>query len=506
MGGALPAGAAAADTLPQPPAQKIAWGACTPRATGLQCGTLSVPLNYADPAGPRINVAVIRKASTSSRRLGSLVVNPGGPGGSGVEFLQVALATFDGQTDPVMDELGERFDLVSFDPRGVGASSPVQCGPFEDPAASSTPLTLASVTAEMTSYVAGCTQRSASILPFLGTVDVARDLEQLRASLGDAKLSFLGYSYGTYLGATYAAMFPGSTGKLVLDGAIDPDRYANRPLQDDLAQAASGEVTLKRFLKSTKKSGRRVSLKAYRKLLARLERKPARIRGVKGIKRLTDEDVRGFVSEGLTARYAWPFLGMAVGQAVSGRPEMLASFVAETDPEAEAEKFVPGYLGNSGADRATNPSEVTDAYLASIRAAAPDVADDTWPATLATALWPHPAGRFAGPWAYPAAAGAPPILVIGTRFDPRTPYDGAVALRQQLGNARLLTFQGDGHTAFNNGASGGCIDDHVIAYFNGTAVPADGAVCKQDKDVDDLLGSLAIEGPAVPAAVRVLRR
>lgn len=496
-GGAAAPVASAADVLPQPPVQPIEWSACAPAVPGLQCGRLSVPRDYAHPGGERMTIALIRRqAAEQAARRGAIVFNPGGPGGSGVDFLAGSATSAALKEDPVMRQLARYHDLVSFDPRGVGGSSQVSCpskSPFID--ASARGATVASMTKLATPFVADCAKLSGAILGAVSTVDVARDLEQLRAGLGEAKLNFLGFSYGTYLGATYVSLFPGSAGRIVLDGALDPDEYANRPLDSDLAQTASVDEVFKRFLKSTKRGAKgkhRVSLKAYRTFIARLEKKPMRVRGVRGVKRLTADDVSGFVGEVLTTALLWPTAAQALRDAMDGDPEILAQVqmvAAEMDMDEESVRFASSYLAISGADRAAPAGSVTDAYVAAVRAASPDFAD-SWIPTLATTLWPHAPGRFAGPWTYaPVATDAPPVLVIGTRFDPRTPYSGAVALRQQLGHARLLTFNGEGHVAFNNGMNDGCVDNAIIRFVDTGALPVDGFRCKQAKNpVGSLLG------------------
>lgn len=484
--------ASAADVLPQPPAQKIEWTTCVPRAPGLVCGKLSVPRDYANPGGDRLTIALIKRQATEpGRSRGAIVLNPGGPGGSGVDFLAQSASQLALKDDPVMRQLGRYHDLVGFDPRGVGASSQVKCptkSPFLD--ASARGATVASMTALAAPFVAECVKQNGALLGSVSTIDVARDLEQLRAALGEAKLNFLGYSYGTFLGATYVSLFPGSAGKIALDGGLDPDQYANRPLESDLAQAEGNDAVFKRFLKSSKRGpGPGISLKAYRKFVAKLEKKPMRVRGVPGVKRITADDVSGFVSGILTASIIWPTAASALREAMDGDPKIFASIAAaaaELDVEGESIDFLSSYLAISGADRVAPAAAVNDAYVAQMRAVSPDF-DDAWVASLATTLWPHAPGRFVGPWAYAPAAGAPPVLIVGTRFDPRTPYAGSVALRQQLGHARLLTFEGEGHGAFNNAMNDGCVDNHVLRYFDDGTLPADGATCKQAKNP---LGSL----------------
>jgi pimeloyl-ACP methyl ester carboxylesterase len=471
--------AAAADTLPQPAVKPIVWGGCSgPDLDAFQCASLIVPRDYANPGAAVVKLAVMRKPATESAgKLESIAMNPGGPGGSGLEFLAGSVE------DPSFRQLNRRHDLVSFDPRGVGKSTHARCAEgstkFLEGDTSSPKITPETFKAPLVKFIAGCVKASGGLLPYLGTADVARDMEQLRVALGEAKLDYLGYSYGSFLGATYAALFPDSVGTMVIDGVDDPDEYANRPLDSDLEQATANQLELKRFLtyaRHRKWVGRGSGLAGYRAIIKQLEKKPLRVRGVSGVKRLRAADVRNVVLELIAVRSTWKYLARDLRELSHGDGTdfaYLAKYLAATDDSLS----LLGYLSNSGADRVADPATVNDAYAAKVTAASPDFGSDVWTATQANALWPHAAARFAGPWVYPASATRNPILVIGTRFDPRTPYSGAVAMRAQLGNAILLTFQGDGHTAFANGANDGCIDDKVIAYFNEGAQPDDGASC-----------------------------
>jgi pimeloyl-ACP methyl ester carboxylesterase len=215
-------------------AQALSWSSC---GGGFQCGSLTVPLDYSNPNnGKTIKLALIRKPATDqANRIGSVLTNPGGPGASGIQYLRQAAGG--------MGDLNKRFDLVGFDPRGVGASAPIRClnGPDEDAFNALDPVwddpqeKAAGIQADQ-SFAAGCQQMSGDILPYVDTASAARDMDQIRAAVGDEKLTYLGFSYGTYLGEMYAHLFPTHVRALSLDGVIDPTVAPNDML---LAQVNS---------------------------------------------------------------------------------------------------------------------------------------------------------------------------------------------------------------------------------------------------------------------------
>src|ERR1035437_470829 len=208
-----------ASPIPTPAPSQIAWKDC---GGGFQCGTVQVPLDYAHPDAGTISIALNRKPATDqANRIGSVLTNPGGPGASGIQFLQGEAAS--------MTNLNRRFDLIGFDPRGIGQSAPVVCltGPQEDTfnaidSVLDDPQEKQALKLADQNFAAGCMERNARVLPFVDTVSAARDMDLIRAALGDAKLTYLGFSYGTFLGQTYAHLFPTKVRALALDGVLDP--------------------------------------------------------------------------------------------------------------------------------------------------------------------------------------------------------------------------------------------------------------------------------------------
>jgi len=297
----------------------IAWAPC---GDGAECGSLGVPLDHARPGGPEIAMPVTRvPASDPGRRIGSLVMNFGGPGAPGAEILR--------DTPPeslrvLAPGLTDRFDLVSFDPRGTGGTLPVDCGITAEDGLTTelvTPqsLDVGALVADARRYAELCGERNAGVLERLATADVARDMDLLRAALGEERLTYLGYSYGTFVGATYASLFPERQGRLVLDGAMDPGRYAGRPLEFLREGAAAAERALNRFLAAC--AGDQIACAgfggsdpwaAFDRLVARADAEPIPAGDAPPVSGL---DIIGAVSGALYAREAWPLLAVALAQA-----------------------------------------------------------------------------------------------------------------------------------------------------------------------------------------------
>ncbi len=460
--------------------QKPVWRACgTP---GFQCARLTVPLDYDRPGDGTIKLAVARKKATGpGKRLGSLLVNPGGPGGSAVEYLQLFAGT--GYPAPVR----ARYDMVAVDPRGVAGSEPVTCLDGREMDAYTQidqtpddPAETRRLTDAFRSFAEGCAERSAALLPYVSTEDAARDMDILRAVLGDERLTYVGASYGTFLGATYAELFPGRTGRLVLDGALDPSRTARQVNQD---QTAGFETAFRSFAAdcvaradcplstgSTAQAADRL-----RALLARLDARPL---PTGEPRRLGEALATTGVLAAMYDEGAWPRLREALTSALDGDGAPLLA-------------LADGYYERSGdgsysnlmfANAAVNcldlppafssPAEVERASGAFEKASPVFGRGFAW-AALNCAYWPS---RATGTPHRITAEGAAPILVVGTTRDPATPYRWARALAGQLSSGTLLTYEGDGHTAYGRGSD--CVDTAVNRYLLEGTVPRDGTRCR----------------------------
>ncbi len=461
--------------------QKLSWVPCQvpSGAAGFQCATLSVPVDYAKPTGATLGVRLDRlQASEASSRIGSLVLNPGGPGGSGVEYASYANAV-------VSPAVRARYDIVGFDPRGVGRSDPVRCLTDSETdtflAADASPQTTAQVKAVVAlSKLLGqrCQRRASTLLAHVGTLDVARDLDVLRAALGQTRLDYLGKSYGTFLGATYAGMFPWRVGRLVLDGALDPQLSSQ---QINLGQAGGFEIALNAFLSNCiQQSGcplagtlsqARTRLKSFLDGMANTN-----LPGSGGRELTQSLAVLGIVFAMYDQSF-WPQLRVALGSALAGRGAgllALADAYANRDPNghyASNENDVI-YAVNC-LDRPTpeGPAQI-QAQLPAFEKVSPIFGDYIAWSSLPCHYWPVPPEMT--PHAV-HAAGAAPILVVGTTRDPATPYAWAVSLAKELDSGVLLTYVGDGHTAYRRGSA--CIDNAVDAYLLTGKPPTNGTRC-----------------------------
>ncbi|GGW55454.1 alpha/beta hydrolase [Streptomyces xantholiticus] len=459
--------------------QKLDWRECG--VPGFECATMKAPLDYADPEGDSIELAVSRaKATGPGKRLGSLLVNPGGPGGSAVGYLQAYAGI--GYPAPVR----ARYDLVAVDPRGVARSEPVECltGPEMDKytQVDQTPDGAAEASKLEQAYkdfAAGCEKLSGKILPHVSTEEAARDMDITRAVLGDEKLNYVGASYGTFLGATYAELFPDRAGRLVLDGAMDPALPA-RELNRD--QTAGFETAFKAFAADCVKQadcplGRTSVADASARLkdfFAKLDASPVP----------TGEDRRlgeSLATTGVIAAMyddgAWPQLRSALAAAQEGEGAPLLA-MADSYYEREADG---SYANLMFANAAVNCLDLPAAFdgTDAVRAALPTFEKASpvfgrgfaW-ASLNCSFWPT---RATGKAHAIEAKGAAPIVVVGTTRDPATPYKWAESLADQLSSGRLLTYDGDGHTAYGRGSD--CIDTAINTYLLEGEAPQDGKRC-----------------------------
>jgi pimeloyl-ACP methyl ester carboxylesterase len=464
-----------------------AWKKCANR---LECAVLRVPADYARPDGEQVGIAVIRQRATEpSRRIGSLVANFGGPGDAGT----TTLPDFAGS---VPAEIRARYDIVSFDPRGTGKSRPIDC--VDDKTADAlnavdpTPnrdtdlLKFYNGTNYPVDLVAQCVARTGSWLAEVGSRNVARDLDRLRAALGDSRLTYLGYSYGTVIGAVYAQMFPPRVGHLVLDSPVNLSSTAIQELRGD---AAGFENALDQFLADCARRSRCIfhsngnPAAALRSLQARFEQgltlpattatgRPSRRRvGVAAF-------YTAVIASLYDKRYGWPTLAEGLRLAQEGDGSVLqivaddyngrhdngtydnvneAIGVILCDDRSDAVPSFADYVSEYHRDRATYP------FLGSYVGSSVLGCDPR--------LRQPPAAEAVGDV---RVAGTRPILVVGTTKDPATPYAGAQDLTMRIAGSRLLTFDSTEHTAYTKN---GCIDRAVDAYLINDKLPPAGKEC-----------------------------
>lgn len=455
--------------------QELLWSGCGSN----QCAKLTVPIDYAHPGGVTIQLSLLKVPSTDpSARIGSLVVNPGGPGGSGVDYAAHAQFT---------DAVRTAYDVVGFDPRGVGTSAPVTCVSARqldtflgaDPTPSS-PAEEQSLANTDESFANDCKANGGPLLDHVSTIEAAKDMDILRAALGETKLNYLGKSYGTFLGATYADLFPKTVGKFVLDGAIDPDLTAS---QINEGQAVGFETATRQYVQycvsqgscplgNTADSG----MANLRGFLKRLDAKPLPLTDPY-VKKLTKGWASLGVAEPMYDPTQWNDLTYALGQALAGNGNPLMTLA-----DAYAERTSSGvYTGNLMqviyAVNCLDRSDVTALSHFESESRALTAVAPTWGpflawSTLPCGYWPVPANN--APKKI-TAAGSGPIVVVGTTRDPATPYRWAQSLAAELQNGHLITYDGDGHTAYMR--SNSCVDNAVDTYLVNGVVPTPGLKC-----------------------------
>ncbi|QDQ12863.1 alpha/beta hydrolase [Streptomyces spectabilis] len=454
--------------------QKPRWRACG--VPDFECATLRVPRDYAAPGAGDLRLALSRKRATgkAADRLGSLLVNPGGPGGSAIDYLQsYAALGYPGK-------VRARYDMVAVDPRGVARSEPVTC--LNDRQMDTytqtdvTPDDAAETARLATSYrkfTAGCEQRAGGLLKHVSTVEAARDMDVVRAALGDSKLTYVGASYGTFLGATYAGLFPDRVGRLVLDGAMDPSLSARRMNED---QTAGFETAFQSFAKDCVRRagcplGRKSPADAGRRLkafFADLDRSPlpAGDPGPAGGRALGEALATTGVIAAMYDESAWPQLSDALDAAMRDRDGSALLALSDSYYERDGDGAYSNLMYANAAVNCLDlppsfgsPDDVK-AALPAFRKASPVFGEGLAWSALNCAYWPVKA---TGEPHRIEAKGAAPILVAGTTRDPATPYRWAKALASQLSSGRLLTYEGDGHTAYGRGSR--CVDDTINTYL-----------------------------------------
>lgn len=457
--------------------QRPAWKPCDAPEGGerpgaeWRCAGVQVPLDHAKPDGKTITIALIRKeARDKDRRIGSLLFNFGGPGASGVDYLPRAAQEYDG--------LNRRYDLVSFDPRGVSRSSGVVCRDDKELAAAEartdvTPDTAAEETAYVAdgaAFGAGCARRSGTLIPHTTTDNTARDLDLIRYVLGDAKLNYFGISYGTELGAAYAHLFPANVGRTVLDAVVDPTADSTGHARN---QAIGFQRALDNYFSHNGRSPAQGNARIVR-LLERLDREPLTV----GDRKLTEGLALTGIAITLYAESYWPLLTSALEKAERGDGSGLLQLADQYN-----DRDASGHYGTqSHSQRAISCADSSGRpTIAQVKTVLPEFRRLSpvfgpflaWDTAAWCADWPVQ-GLRANPEA--SAPGAGPILVVGTTGDPATPYEGAERMAKELGAGVgvLVSNEGEGHGAYGTSA---CVTRTVDAYLLDGKVPTYGTRC-----------------------------
>lgn len=456
--------------------QELDWAACD---EGFDCTTVTAPLDWSDPSVGEIELSLIRSRATGGEPIGSLLTNPGGPGASGVDLIRESLDY------AVGEPLREQFDVVGFDPRGVGESTAVACLDdaemdaylYDIPAnPRGSDAWTDELLARHTEFAEACDANSDGILPYITTQNAARDMDLLRAVLGDTRLNYLGYSYGTFLGATYAELFPDKVGRLVLDGAVDPSISG---LDVNVTQGVGFESALRAYMADCLEGSDCPfrgsvddAMADLGALLASVERDP--LPAADGRLLGADTLLLAIVAA-LYSQDSWDYLTMALDSALQGDPEtafILADFYNNREGGVYLDNQTEAFRAYNCMDYPVDSSAADIAAAeARLAADAPTVAP-YWFGPDSCSVWPYPPTGQRGPI---AAEGAAPIVVVGTTNDPATPYEWSVSLAEQLASGVLVTREGEGHTGYNKGSQ--CVDDAVEAYLLTGAVPQDGLVC-----------------------------
>ena len=467
------------DSSPSPvvsavPVTPAHWSDC---GSGFLCAEIRVPRDYSAPSGGYLNISILELPATDPKgRIGSLFVNPGGPGASGVEFVRDGAGLFPAA-------LRKRFDIVGFDPRGVNSSTAIRCIDNLDPQADldpspDTPAELKALVDSARDYARQCAKRNDATLPYLSTDAVARDLDVIRAAVGDERLTYLGFSYGTLIGSIYADLFPTHIRAMALDGAIDPALDLE---QFRFGQAKGFEKALQGFFEDCAartscdfhENGR--TAHAFNSLMASIDAKPLRATLLED-PRLVGPGIAWYsVLAALYDRESWSTLARTLALAKDGDGSLMlliADPFRGRKPNGSYSNLQDAYTANTCLDFQA-PTDVTvyTAWARKLQASAPHFAELIAYNDLVCAFWPIPAERTP---AAVRAEGAPPIVVVGSTGDPATPYAWAVALSKELDSGVLVTRKGEGHTGYH---ASSCVQGAIDAYLVDLKVPKNGLIC-----------------------------
>jgi pimeloyl-ACP methyl ester carboxylesterase len=480
---------------------QLVWQDC---GDGYQCSSLKVPRDYRHPNGPTFNLAIIRlPAQDQAHRIGALFVNFGGPGGTAVDTIHAIGRDLFGAVN-------DRFDIVGIDPRGVGHTEPsVDCkanqeteGIYSQPFVTPFNLDVGALIAKDKAYINRCKALNGSVLRYLSTENTARDMDRVRAAMGESKLNYFGFSYGTFLGSTYASLFPNRYRAMVLDGAVDVKGWANEPMENLREQSAAFERALDRFFQACAANqafcgfGGSDPHAAFDDLVDAANAHPLPATGADP-RPVDGDDIDAGAILAMYAKQFWPILAGALQQAKAGDGtgfrELADAFYARND-DGTYDPGLDRYFLITALDQRYERG--VGLYL--------DAGNHSW-GLFDHAWWNagyvelnyglynvQPNDVYRGP--FRASNSAPTVLEVGTKYDPATPYRGGLRTAAELGNVRLLTMRGDGHTAY--GGNSACIDDAVNAYIETLALPAAGTVCQQTVP----FGAAAAARAATPAA------
>jgi pimeloyl-ACP methyl ester carboxylesterase len=474
----------------------LAWAPCGD--AGAQCATAAVPRDYDHPNGSKLHIDVAKSPATGpGKRIGSLFFNFGGPGAPAAPYVEAFGAG-------LFPTLNERFDIVGMDPRGTGElggensvecdTNPERLGIYSEPFTTPFNLDAGALIGKDSRFIQQCLQHSArNLLPYASTANVARDLDFMRRAVGDDKTTYLGFSYGTFLGATYASLFPQRMRAVVLDGAVDANAYINRPMPYLRGQSAGFEREIGRFFQACASDqvncsgfGGSDPWAAFDDLVDKANASPIPAPGYASDPRpVNGDDLNAIAFVEMYSKFAWGDLADALARADKGDGSAVRKLVDEDwwgrDPDTG--DYDPGndrYFLLGAIEQKYRKGDVRS-YL--------EAGDDCWSefehvyvncgyVELNYGLFPIRAHDvFRGPFHVPSSAATP--LIVNTRYDPATVYRGGLKLARDLGNARTLTMRGDGHTAYGNG-SPDCIDPAVENYLINRVLPPAGTRCQQE--------------------------
>jgi pimeloyl-ACP methyl ester carboxylesterase len=459
--------------------QELIWKECDDDKK-FECAKIRVPVDYQNPGNASLTLALKKlSAKNSANKIGSLLINPGGPGGSGTDYVTYA-------EDAFGKRLMDAFDIIGFDPRGVALSTPLDCLTDKEVdefiAFDGTPDTAEELAQSINlslNLVEGCKKIENNLIAHVGTQAAARDMDIIRQLVGDENLNYLGASYGTYLGGMYAELFPEKVGRLVLDGGVDPSLSG---LEQSFDQAVGLDTALKRFVADCPKHDdcplTKTGDEGVQEIRSFLDSLDANSLKTEDPDRVLTQSMGVYAVAGfLYSNEWWPYMRQSLATAFQGDGTDLLAIVDLFNDRNDDGTFA---TNSTEAIYAINcfdtPSEVTEEQVRELAKTwikdAPIFGDYLAWGNLACTIWPvkdpNPINKF-------SAIGAAPIVVVGTKFDPATPYKWSVGLSSQLTSSVLLTYEGDGHTAYMRGSK--CIDNEIENYLVEGVIPAKDISC-----------------------------